>query len=137
MDQRKLILSNEISELEKVNFELEKLGEAWSLEPKIVFELNLVIEELITNIIFYAYEDKEEHEISVLFSKGDQSILITIYDDGKPFNPLDTQEPDDLDKPLEDRTIGGLGIHFVKTLMDQVEYTRDQEQNVLSLEKKI
>jgi anti-sigma regulatory factor (Ser/Thr protein kinase) len=65
------------------------------------------------------------------------TLRIRLEDDGMEFNPLLSDEPEDLDKPVEDRKIGGLGIHFVKKLMDNVDYHRYENKNILTLIKKI
>ena len=64
-------------------------------------------------------------------------ITMCIEDDAKEFNPLNIPEPDHLDKPLEHRRIGGLGIHFVKKIMDKIEYKRNNNKNILILTKNI
>jgi anti-sigma regulatory factor (Ser/Thr protein kinase) len=137
MIARKLILDNDVSELEKMNSFLEALSDEWALSPKLQFNLNLVLEELITNVIFYAYEDEEKHQISISFSRENEQVAIEILDDGKAFNPLEKDVPDDLDKDIDERKIGGLGIHFVKSLMDEVAYERtDKGMNRLVLSTK-
>ena len=137
MKARKLILDNDISELEKMNSFLEALSEEWELGPKLQFNLNLVLEELITNVIFYAYDDEDKHQISIAFSRENEKVAIEIIDDGKAFNPLEKDVPDDLDKAIDERKIGGLGIHFVKNLMDEVTYERtDKGMNKLILTTK-
>jgi len=136
-DKKVIRISNKIAELERINQALEILAEKWSLDPKIVFEFNLVLEEMITNIIFYAYKDKREHEIEICLSNHGKRIIIELIDDGIPFDPIKAELPVDVDKPLEDRKIGGLGIHLVKKLMDKVSYSREDDKNILTLEKKL
>jgi anti-sigma regulatory factor (Ser/Thr protein kinase) len=97
----------------------------------------VVLEELITNTIFYAYRDKKKHDITIDFMLENDTLRIRLEDDGMEFNPLLSDEPEDLDKPVEDRKIGGLGIHFVKKLMDNVDYHRYENKNILTLIKKI
>jgi anti-sigma regulatory factor (Ser/Thr protein kinase) len=137
MKEKEIIITNELSELSHITSELEILGEVWGWSSKIIFNVNLVIEELITNIIFYAYRDKDKHKIAIGFDLDNNILRIRIEDDGMEFNPLLSNEPGDLNKSIEERKIGGLGIHFVKKLMDNVEYQRCGEKNVLTLIKKI
>ena len=94
--------------------------------------INLILEELLTNIIFYGYQDHAQHVIYITFEKGDSEIRLTIEDDAIAFNPLE-QEAIDLDTLLEDKPIGGLGIHFVKNLTQSLEYERTDEGNILRM----
>ncbi len=135
MNQKQIIITNTLSELDHLADWLEMLGEEWQLPSKAVFNLNLVLEELVTNIIFYGYRDKESHQIQIDFWLEKEMIKITIEDDGKEFDPFLLDTPDDLDKPIEERKIGGLGIHFVKKLMDKYEYQRNNNRNKIILVK--
>lgn len=113
---------------------LEELSHNWVLGDEALFALNLALEELVTNTIFYGYADKLPHVIDLDF-EADQTgtIRIVMTDDGKPFNLLNAPPPDSFDLPVEEREIGGLGIHFVKTLMKRIEYQRLNEKNILTL----
>jgi serine/threonine-protein kinase RsbW len=127
---------NRLGELEKIVATVETLSEQWELPARVGMELNLVLEELFTNIVFYAFEDGTEHELLYEFERcGPGLMTIRMTDDGKPFNLLD-KDISDLDTPLEKRKIGGLGIHFVKEMMDKVEYERAGNKNVVLLTKK-
>ncbi len=133
----KLILENEISELSKLNVFLEDMADKWKLPPRIVSNINLVIEEVFSNIVFYAFEDTSREDIQLRFDKLDDKVMIIITDNGRAFNPTDSKIPDHLDKPAEERRIGGLGIHFMNTLMDDVNYERKSNKNILSLTKNL
>ena len=90
--------------------------------------LTLVLEELLTNVISYGYDDDDSHEINVDLKIKD-GILTSIFDDGgRPFDPHEAQKPD-MDGPLEDRSVGGLGIHLILTIMDTVDYERVDGRN--------
>jgi len=131
-----LILANQLSELDKLVVQVESLGERWHIPLKSIMEINLVLEELFANIVFYAYEDQSGHTITFDFEMiGVSQLTIRITDDGKSFNLLEAKVRDEFDKPLEERHIGGLGIHFVKEMMDKVEYQRVNENNVVTLIK--
>jgi anti-sigma regulatory factor (Ser/Thr protein kinase) len=104
-----------------------------SAETQHAFDLSLV--EWITNIISYAYNDTREHWITIRFRAGEGEAHAEVEDDGREFNPL-TLPPVDTSTPLETRPIGGLGIHMMRRLMDQVLYRRDHGQNILSLVKR-
>jgi anti-sigma regulatory factor (Ser/Thr protein kinase) len=97
-------------------------------------ELNLAVEELFTNIVFYAYDDQEQHEIEILFEHPETGcVLITLSDDGKTFNPLENPTGDNLVKSFEEREIGGLGIHLVRKMVSHIEYKRLDGRNILLL----
>lgn len=132
-----LLIKNNIKELGLVQESIDKISNSWDLDPKVGMQLNLVLEEIITNIIFYGYRDDDEHKILLEFTKGESELTIEISDDAVEFDITKTDEFDDTDKAAEDRKIGGLGIHFVKSMMDGVEYRRAEDKNILTLKKKI
>jgi len=134
---KQIAILNDVSELRNMQHAIEVIGDEWQLSMKVVMNINLVLEEIISNIIFYGYEDDLEHEIRIDLEKDSDTVTITITDDGKAFNIMDAEIFEDTDKPAEERNIGGLGIHFIKTLMDQVEYRREANMNILTLKKKI
>jgi len=127
-------LRNNISEIERLNIILFQFGKINNLSQNILFKMNLALEETVTNIMKYAYNDDAEHVILIHISLSCGILTAEIEYDGKPFNPLNSPKPD-IDKPIEDRTIGGLGIHIVRNLMDKIEYRRDRNKNFLILRK--
>jgi anti-sigma regulatory factor (Ser/Thr protein kinase) len=98
--------------------------------------VNMVFDELLNNIVSYAFEDENEHAIEVRVSLERQRLVIEILDDGRPFNPFSQQTPDTT-LPLEERRIGGLGIHLVQKVMDEVSYERRIDTNLVKLVKTI
>jgi len=133
---KKIVIKNNISELEKISLFLTSLSDEWKLNTEILFDFQVVLEEIISNIIFYAFDDNKMHKIEITWKIGDK-LSAEIIDDGRKFNPLEVQPPENLRKKIKEREAGGLGIHFVKTLMDSVEYTRKEEKNITVLKKKI
>ena len=134
--QRSLLIANELDELRKVNAAIEELAEEENWSPDVTFQIGLVVEELGVNIVNYGHDDDQAHEIKIVISSEDEAVTVEIEDDGHAFNPLvDAPEPD-LDAAVEDRTVGGLGIHFVRTMMDEVHYQRQQNKNCLTLVKR-
>lgn len=131
-----LILRNEIEEISKLPLFIEELGNELGLSPELIFNLNLVLEEAISNVVLYAYP-KEEHEIITLTAKKIENQLIFILtDSGKEFDP--TQIPDaDITLSAEERSIGGLGIFLIRKIMNRVEYQRIEGKNVLTLGKEL
>jgi anti-sigma regulatory factor (Ser/Thr protein kinase) len=101
-----------------------------------VHGLDVALDELLTNIVNYGYQDGNAHEILIDISIGGDVLTIELRDDGIPFDPLSVPEPD-LSVDLEHRHIGGLGMHFVRSLLDSVAYKRSNGWNVLTLEKRL
>jgi anti-sigma regulatory factor (Ser/Thr protein kinase) len=95
---------------------------------------DLALEECITNVISYAWNDGQEHWLTLRFLSDPTSACVEIEDDGRAFNPL-SKPPVDTTEPLETRPIGGLGIHMVRQLMDSATYRRENGLNVLTLIK--
>ena len=131
-----LALKNNIEEINRLHTFIEQVGETFSLPMKVVMNLNLVLEEAVTNVIMYAYP-KEEHEYIHLTAKEQEGKLIFILtDSGKAFDP--TQAPDaDITLSADDRQIGGLGIFLIRKIMNEVKYERIDGKNVLTLEKEL
>lgn len=132
----KLSIENKIENLNKLAEFIENFGEEHELSPKNIFELNLILDELITNIISYAYEDDSDHIIELDINKEKDELKIQVIDDGKEFNPLEKEEVK-LDEDLDERKIGGLGIHIVKEKTDEIKYKRESNKNILMLKKKL
>jgi anti-sigma regulatory factor (Ser/Thr protein kinase) len=128
-------LKNNLSELQRLNQIVTEFAERHGLASELVFRLNLVLEEIITNVISYGYQDGLEHEISVRLSWQDPDMKVEVEDDGRPFNPLEAPPPD-IGKPLAEREVGGLGIHLVRKMMDELEYRRQNDKNLLILKTK-
>ena len=134
--QRSLLIATELDELRKVSAAIEELAAEENWPPDVTFQIGLAVEELGVNIVNYGHDDDQDHEIKIVISSEDEAITIEIEDDGHAFNPLvDAPEPD-LNAAVEDRTIGGLGIHFVRTMMDEVNYQRQGNKNCLTLVKR-
>ena len=129
-------LKSNLSELDALCQKLEKFGESMGLSKKCIFEANLALDELFTNIISYGFDDKNEHTIRITISLQNDELLFNIEDDGIPFNPTEAETPD-LECTIEECRIGGLGIHLAKNLMDEVCYQRCKDKNILTLKKNI
>ena len=136
MVKEHLILTNDLKEIEKVRFVIDNLFNNGIIDEGMSIKLNLVVEEMFTNIVNYAYCDKELRQIDIII-EFDKGIFSTILiDDGKEFNPLN-HKVQDLNAPAEERKIGGLGIHLMKNIMDEYEYKRENDKNILIIKKNI
>ena len=134
--EKKLILQNEVAEISKLAIFIDELGEEFGLSPELVFNLNLVLEEAVSNVILYAYPKEEHQTISLIAKKKENQLIFVLTDSGKEFDP--TQAPDaDITLSAEDRPIGGLGIFLIRQIMNTVEYQRIDGKNVLTLGKEL
>jgi serine/threonine-protein kinase RsbW len=127
-------LKSNLSELDNLCQHLEDFGRQIGLPQKLVFEINLALDELFTNIISYGFQDDAEHTIKVTLTPCREEICLCIEDDGVPFNPAEFETPD-VACSVEKCRIGGLGIHIMRKLMDEVCYQRCKDRNVLTLKK--
>lgn len=134
--EKSILLQNDISEISRIAAFVESLGEELAWTPDLVFNLNLVLEEAVTNIIMYAYPKDEHQNIYLSAQTHQDSIVFVLTDTGKEFDP--TQAPDaDISLDAEDRPIGGLGIFLIRQIMNEVSYQRIEGKNVLTLGKKL
>jgi anti-sigma regulatory factor (Ser/Thr protein kinase) len=129
-------LRNSLSELDTLCQSLQQFGEALGLANKTLFQISLAMEEIVSNIISYGYTDDAVHWIKIVILHEKGTLTIRLEDDGIPFNPLWSQEPD-CECPLDERKVGNLGIHLCKKVMDDVIYERFGNKNVLTLKKAI
>ena len=119
-------------QLERITAEVEKIGEQEDWPPELVFRVNLVLEELGLNIIDYGH-DEGLHRIEFTVTSADEAVTIEISDDGRPFDPLNDAPKPDVSASIEDRPIGGLGVHLVRTMMDELRYKRVSGRNHTTL----
>ena len=103
------------------------------LNEKGIFQIQLAVDEVVSNIILHGYTHQTGPILLTIWKENDK-IIIRIQDRGEPFNPLEADEPD-LGAPLEERSPGGLGIHFLKTVTDSVHYQFKDGKNILTLIK--
>ncbi len=129
-------LKSSLSELDRLCQNLETFGKKFGFPKKLIFEINLALDELFTNIISYGFNDEKEHIIRVTLTPQNDMLCLCIEDDGTPFNPIEFETPD-VSCSVDECKIGGLGIHIMKKLMDEICYERCGDKNVLNLKKKI
>lgn len=135
--RHEIILKNDHAELPRLAEEVESFLAAHDASDSVIFKINLVLDELVTNILSYGYPDQATtHEIAVRLGLQGREVELTIDDDGIAFNPLDAVKPD-LEASLEDRVVGGLGVHFMREIMARVEYRREAGHNVLVMARSL
>ena len=130
----KLTVKNRIEDLLRVNSIFESFATQHDIGGRLRYHLLVSIEEILTNIIKYGFDEVGVHPIHITFRHHLGNIEMEFEDRGREFNPLEIAEPD-LETPIEDRQLGGLGIHLVKNMVDLAEYRRDGDRNILLLRK--
>jgi len=106
--------------------------ESRGVDAQAVYRINLGLEEMVTNIIKYGYDAPGSYKIEITIDVGAKEVTAVIIDDGHDFNPV-LQERKPPAENLEDREIGGLGIHLIKKLLDRMEYRREEGRNILEI----
>jgi anti-sigma regulatory factor (Ser/Thr protein kinase) len=124
------------SELDRLSSVLESFARQHHLSDKILFDLNLVLEEIFTNIIKHGYSGECREFIHLDLCRESEWVTISVRDGGCPFDPLGAPEADTVSPP-EEREIGGLGIMLIRSLMDEVSYRRENGKNILTLRKRV
>ncbi|MGD9134797.1 MAG: ATP-binding protein, partial [Desulfobacterales bacterium] len=118
-------LKSDLSELKILNQQLNKFGQISGLSEACITDVNICLDELFTNIASYGFVDDLEHIIRFTLHLDNNVLMLNIEDDGIPFNPLEKKDPE-IPAELIDVKIGGLGIHIVRKLMDDIRYERKQ-----------
>jgi len=127
-----MVIKNELSEIENVNARFEKFARDNNLAAVIGQKMGIAFDDLLNNVISYAFRDDGRHEVDIKAELVGGRLTITISDDGVPFNPLGVQAPDTR-LSVDERELGGLGIHLVRNLVDHISYQRRINRNVLSV----
>lgn len=129
-------LKSKSSKLKTLRQHLNRFAQVIGLSQNCLLEVNIVLDELFTNVVSYGFEDDLEHEVSFTLQIDHETLIISVEDDGRPFNPLEAQVPK---IPLDpaDIKIGGLGIFITRELMDEIHYKREDGKNKLTLMRKI
>lgn len=130
--QFSITILNDLGELQRVEEAIRDLGHEWSVPADCCSKLNLVVEELVHNIISYGYQDAGTHEIMIVFRKDGAVVFAEITDDAIPFNPVQFATAD-TKSGIEDRKVGGLGIHLVRNLTERFEYRRENNLNITTV----
>ena len=115
---------------------VEEIAEERGLDSGVAMNINLALEEAVTNVIMYAYPEGEEGELRLDAVIDDDSLKFILSDKGKEFDPTAKPEPD-ITLDVEKRPVGGLGIHLVRKIMDSVSYKRKDGKNILTMIKHI
>ena len=133
-----LTLKNSLDEIPKMADAVEEFAVAHDIPMSTCLHVTLVLDELVTNVISYGYPDGPagDRDIVVRMTVEDLNLTVVLEDDGRAFDPTSAPPPD-TEADLEDRAIGGLGIHFVRNFMDSVHYQRANGYNRLTMRKSL
>lgn len=133
-----IIIKNSLDYLDKIFNMIYEKSKAYGISQDIQNDLCVCMDEVFLNIVKYAYDDTEDHEITIEFDFDEpgKKITITFTDDGKAFNPLEVNPPY-LSSDLLEREIGGLGIFIVSNTMSRIKYNRLGNFNRLEMTKEV
>ncbi|MDO5131034.1 MAG: ATP-binding protein [Prevotellaceae bacterium] len=134
--EKEIVINNQIEELERLAVFVEEVAEELGLDPELTMNLNLALEEVVSNVILYTYPREMGEKITIMAQCDSNNLVFTITDKGKEFDPTQVEEAD-ITLSAEDREIGGLGIYIVKNIMNEVTYQRLDGKNILTLKKTI
>ena len=134
--QHSLTLPNDVNTIPQLNEFLDTFCEEGGVDMETTMSLNLAMEEAVVNVMDYAYPEGTEGSVSIEARLDDAGITFVITDNGIPFDPT-AKEDADTTLPLDERNIGGLGIFLTRQIMDEIEYERDNDRNILTLRKYI
>ena len=127
-----MMIANRVEELARVAACLDDLGTRRGLPRDAVADLHVALDEVLTNVLSHGYDDAGAHEIRIALAVFPGALQAEVEDDGRPFDPLKIAPPDRT-APLAERKVGGLGIHFVRSLMSELAYQRIGGRNRLVL----
>lgn len=128
-----LNLQNCLDEITVLGEWMEQLGETYSIPADDLFQLNMVLEEAVVNVVDYAYPGQTGKPIRLEVSTDGRVFDFVLTDEGVPFDPTKDSDEPDIEQGAEERPIGGLGIYLVKQYMSNVRYRREGGKNVLSM----
>ncbi|MBU8901660.1 MAG: ATP-binding protein [Victivallales bacterium] len=125
-------IKNTYTEIELLCIKINDLAQGNNFSEQLVFCLNVCLEEMLTNIIKYSYDDGDEHEIEIRLEIANEIITLTIIDEGHEFNPLEVEIPD-IKSDIKHRQVGGIGIFLTCKMANKVTYTRKDNKNILKI----
>ncbi len=129
-----LTIRNDVREIVGVTERFDDFATRHGISPEVRAVIDIAFDEMLSNIIFYAYPDTDTRAIEIHVDFDGQRVMAVIGDDGVPFNPFAHPAPN-TDRPLSERDPGGCGIHLVRTLLDHVSYQRHLDRNIVTLVK--
>lgn len=132
-DRVELVLASRRDEIGRLLDTVEAFGRQHALGADLVHRLCLALDEVVANVIRHAHDGPGDHRIDVRLWLAGGTVIAEVEDEGRPFDPLQVPPPD-LDASIDDRPVGGLGLHILRTVMDRLVYERRGDRNVLRME---
>ena len=129
-------LPADLREIERLHRLVRQFGDLHEVLSRALYAVNLALDEVVTNVVRHGFDDPAGQEVVARLTARNGEITTEVCDSGRAFNPLDAPAPN-LEAPLAERSLGGLGIHLVRSLMDGLEYRRENGKNVLTMRKRI
>lgn len=126
-------MTNDVSEITRLAEFVESICEELEVDMSASFNIDLALEEAVSNVINYAYGEQTGCPVTLYVSGEEDVIVFTLVDEGVPFNPLESAPEVDVTLSAEEREIGGLGIFLIQNIMQSVEYRREDNRNVLMM----
>lgn len=131
-DRLELSVENTLDSVASAARAVSRFAEDAALSPRQAYQLDLVFEELMTNLVKYSYNDSARHQIEVVLEYQDEILTLTITHDGMDFNPWQMPDPD-LAVPLEQRSEGGIGIYLVRRFSRSMDYKRRNSRSIITV----
>lgn len=133
-DQLSLNLESSLESLGQIEQAVAAFGAEHEWAADLLFHVQLVLDELASNVINHGY-GASGHDFQIIIESKPQAVRIEVVDEARPFDPLQDAPQPTTDGSVEERKVGGLGVHIAKQLMDEMEYRRENGKNRLTLVK--
>ena len=134
---RTLTVLNRIEEIRTVEKVLAEFAAQQSISSDVLFQIQLSLEEIFTNVVNYAHDDEQEHEVKIIILGDGDSVTVEVVDDGRPFDPLRDVPEIDTRSSLDRHRVGGAGVALTKRMMTELSYRRDGDHNHLIMTKRL
>jgi sigma-B regulation protein RsbU (phosphoserine phosphatase) len=131
-----VVVTNELREISRLGQLVDRFGREHHLAADDTNDINLMLDEIVGNVIKHGFDDSLTHEIHIGVTLDKDLATVRVEDEGKLFNPLDAPEPD-LDLPIEERPVGGLGVFIVRSIAESLDYRREGGRNIVTMKKRI
>jgi anti-sigma regulatory factor (Ser/Thr protein kinase) len=130
--EAELAIGNRLDEVGRASAWLDRVAASLDLSPEMRFRLDLGLTEAVTNVVAYAYQDSAAHEIRIRLRADGAGVTLEVEDDGVAFDPLQAERPP-VPSSLAEAPIGGLGIHLIRSMLDECRYRREAGRNRLTM----
>lgn len=129
---------NKKDDLRKLLDQIDSFLARHCKNPAVINKIVMCMDELVTNVISYGHADNTDHDIriSAQVQPASHEVIITITDDGEEFDPTNPNKPN-IRHPVEQRKIGGLGLHIVSSILDKMTYKHENGMNILTITKSL